>query len=438
MVTIDDFKYILTFWKEYKTPNIIERDIHIDLGIEKIIAIAGSRRSGKTYLMFQCMNELLKKGVKDDNIIYANFENERLVGVVASDLDKLLIAHKELFNPDGTIYIFLDEIQVVENWYKWIRKIYDTGKYRIIVSGSSSELLSSEIATSLAGRNLTYTVYPFSFKEYVTAKGVKINKLQKYSIEKGTIFKIMDDFLEYGSFPEIAMIQEVSRKLELLSSYFDAIFFRDIVRRYGVREIGELNIFLRILSSSYASYFSSVKAFNYFRSTGRRISRITLLNFLDYSRSVFLVDILEKYEKSARKRITMQSKTYITDIGISRLFSGIDKGRALENAVFMELLRNVSTTDRINYLRLKSGKEVDFILTGKTTELIQVSYEVSDSSTRSRETSALVEAATALGLNAGKIITYDYEGEESINGILIQYIPFWIWALFKSNTLNNA
>ena len=155
MVTIDDFKYILTFWKEYKIPNIIERDIHIDLEIEKIIAIAGSRRSGKTYLMFQCMNEFLKKGVKDDNIIYSNFENERLVGVVASDLDKLLIAHKELFNPDGTIYLFLDEIQVVENWYKWIRKIYDTEKYRIIVSGSSSELLSSEIATSLAGRNLT-------------------------------------------------------------------------------------------------------------------------------------------------------------------------------------------------------------------------------------------------------------------------------------------
>jgi predicted AAA+ superfamily ATPase len=149
------------------------------------------------------------------------------------------------------------------------------------------------------------------------------------------------------------------------------------------------------------------------------------------------VDTLEKYEKSVRKRIAMQSKTYTTDIGISRLFSDIDKGRALENAVFMELLRTASSTECINYLRLKSGKEVDFILTGKTTELIQVSYEVSDSSTRSRETSALVRAATNLGLKIGKIITYDYE-EKSINGILIQYIPFWIWALFKSGTLKNA
>ncbi len=129
------------------------------------------------------------------------------------------------------------------------------------------------------------------------------------------------------------MTDKPLRKLELLSSYFDAIFFRDIVRRYNIREVGDLNIFLRILSSSYASYFSSVKALNYFRSTGRRISRITLLNFLYYSKSVFLVNILEKYEKSVQKRMATQSKIYITDIGISRLFSDIDRGRALENAV---------------------------------------------------------------------------------------------------------
>ena len=125
----------------------------------------------------------------------------------------------------------------------------------------------------------------------------------------------------------------------------------------------------------------------------------------------------------------MQSKTYIIDIGISRLFSDIDKGRALENAVFIELLRKKEATESINYLKLKSGKEVDFIIGGKTKEVIQVSYEVSAPSTRSRETSALVEAPRGLGLKTGKIITYDYEGEESIDGILIQYIPFWIWAL---------
>ena len=429
MVTVEDFKYVLTLWESHKIPDLIEREIKIDLEPNKIIAIAGSRRSGKTYVMFQCMNDLLHRGVKKDNILYVNFENERLVGITASDLDGLLIAHKELFNPDGMIYVFLDEIQVVENWDKWVRKVYDTGMYRLIVTGSSSELLSGEIATSLAGRNLTYIVYPFSFKEYVAAKGLKIDNLQKYSIEKGTILKAMNEFLEYGSFPEIAITSSVSRKMEILSSYFDAIFFKDMVRRYGIREVGELNIFLKILCSGYATYFSSVKSLNYFRSTGRKISRVTLLNFLEYSKSVFLVGLLEKYEKSVRKRISMQSKTYIIDTGISRLFSDIDRGRALENAVFIELSRRKETTESLSYLKLKSGKEVDFILGGKNKEIIQVSYEVSAPNTRSRETSALVEAARTLGLKTGKIITYDFEGEESIGGISIQYIPFWVWAL---------
>lgn len=429
MVTIEDFKYVLTLWNNYEIPSLIERNVNIDLDANKVIAIAGVRRSGKTHVMFQCINALLKRGVRSDNIFYVDFENERLIGLQATDLDRLLIAHRELFNPEGTIYIFLDEIQNVENWEKWVRKIYDTMKYRIIISGSSSKLLSREIATSLAGRNLTYVVYPFSFEEYVSAKELRISNLDKYSIDKGIILKAMDEFLEYGSFPEIALASSVSRKLEVLSSYFDAIFFRDILRRYRIREVGELNVFLKIISSNYSSYFSSVKSLNYFGSLGMKISRITILNFLEYTKSVFLVGSLEQYEKSVRKRISRKPKTYIIDVGISRLFSDIDKGRALENAVYLELLRRKGPSDTINFLKLKSGKEVDFIFGGGTKELIQVSYDVSVTSTRSRETGAIVEAAISLGLKEGTIITYDYEGTETVDGILIKYIPFWVWAI---------
>ncbi|QRF75909.1 hypothetical protein Thermo_01418 [Thermoplasmatales archaeon] len=428
MVTIEDFKYVLTLWNNYEIPSLIERNVNIDLDANKVIAIAGVRRSGKTHVMFQCINALLKRGVRNDNIFYVDFENERLIGLQATDLDRLLIAHRELFNPEGTIYIFLDEIQNVENWEKWVRKIYDTMKYRIIISGSSSKLLSREIATSLAGRNLTYVVYPFSFEEYVSAKKLRISNLDKYSIDKGIILKAIDEFLEYGSFPEIALASSVSRKLEVLSSYFDAIFFRDILRRYRIREVGELNVFLKIISSNYSSYFSSVKSLNYFSSLGMKISRITILNFLEYTKSVFLVGSLEQYEKSVRKRISRKPKTYIIDVGISRLFSDIDKGRALENAVYLELLRRKGPSDTINFLKLKSGKEVDFIFGGRTKELIQVSYDVSVTITRSRETGAIVEAAISLGLKHGTIITYDYEGTETVGGILIKYTPFWVWA----------
>ena len=154
-----------------------------------------------------------------------------------------------------------------------------------------------------------------------------------------------------------------------------------------------------------------------------------MLNFLDYTRSAFLIHVLEKYEKSIRKKMSLQSKTYIIDIGIARLFSDIDKGRALENAVFLEILRKKGPTQSINYLKLKSGKEVDFIISGKTKEIIQVSYQLSDALTKSKEISALVAAAKGLGLDEARIITYNFEGEEVFDGVLIKYIPFWVWAL---------
>ena len=427
MVTTEDFKYALTILHSHSLEGFIKRDIKIDLNSNKIISIVGARRTGKTYVMFQCIKTLKENGVMIDNILYINFENERLIGLNAKDLDLLLVAHKELFSPDGKIYIFLDEIQVVENWDKWVRKIYDTGKYYIILTGSSSELLSSEIATSLAGRNLTYTVFPFSFSEYISAKGLKVNRLQKYSTDRGTILKATNDFLEYGSFPEISVLGDNTRKLEILSSYFDAIFFKDIVRRYRIREINELRIFLRILCSNYALYFSSVRVLNTFKSMGWNINRATILNFLEYSSNVFLVQKLEQYEKSTTRRLTLHKKVYTIDTGISRLFSDINMGRALENAVYLELLRKRNKD--ISYLKLKSGKEIDFVVGERTKETIQVCYDVSDPDTRSREVSALLEGAKYFGLKAAKIITYVFEDEEIIEGIKIQYTPFWIWAL---------
>src|SRR3989304_102711 len=155
MATIEDFRYVLELWKNLKIPSTVRREMDIDINADKIITIAGVRRSGKTSLMFQCIEQLLTSGTKKSNIIYVNFENERLIATKATDLDNLIIAHDMAFTPEeGLIYLFLDEIQNVENWDKWVRKMYDLHKYRIVITGSSSELLSIEIATALAGRNL--------------------------------------------------------------------------------------------------------------------------------------------------------------------------------------------------------------------------------------------------------------------------------------------
>lgn len=433
MPTIDDFRYVLEIWKNLEIPPMITREIDIDINADKIITIAGVRRSGKTSLMFQCIKQLLSSGVKKSNIIYVNFENERLIAAKATDLDNLLIAHSVAFTPEqGLVYLFLDEIQNVENWDKWIRKIYDMHKYRVIITGSSSELLSIEISTALAGRNLSYIVYPFSFREFTKAKGVDDEKGSlKYSIKKGLILKALDEFLEYGSFPEVTLTNEAQRKLELLSSYFDAIFFRDIIKRYKLRETGDLSVFLRILASNYASYFSSTKSYNYFCSVGLKVSRKTILNFLEYAIAVFFVATLEQFHKSPQKRFAKQQKTYMLDIGLSKLFGEIDKGRALENAVFVELLRRRKVAEIICYLKLKSGKEIDFMINEKNPQLLQVSYDVTSPETRKREVSALEEAAKTMHLTECTIITYNYEEEEKVDGLKIKFIPFWIWACDK-------
>lgn len=431
MPTIEDFRYVLELWKNFKIPPTIKREIDVDINTDKIITIAGVRRSGKTSLMFQCIEQLLNSGIKKSNIIYVNFENERLMATKATDLDNLLIAHGMAFTPEeGLIYLFLDEIQNVENWDKWVRKIYDIHKYRIVITGSSSELLSIEIATALAGRNLSYTVYPFSFREFVRAKGIDEEKESlKYSTKKALVLKALDEFLEYGSFPEVTLANDVNRKMELLSSYFDAIFFRDIIKRYKLRETGDLAVFLKILASNYAAYFSSTKTYNYFCSVSLKVSRKTILNFLEYAKSVFFAATLEQYHKSPRKRFARQQKSYIIDLGLSKLFGEIDKGRALENVVFIELLRRRRAAEAIYYVKLKSGKEVDFMVNERNPMLIQVSFNVSSPETRRREISALAEAAKTMKQSECMIITYDYENEETVDGTRIRFVPFWTWAL---------
>jgi len=335
------------------------------------------------------------------------------------------------FTPqEGIIYLFLDEIQNVQNWDKWVRKIYDMHKYRIVITGSSSELLSIELSTALAGRNLSYTVYPFSFREFAKAKGMNEDKESlKYSTKKGLVLKALDEYLEYGSFPEVALTEDTNRKMELLSSYFDAIFFRDIVKRYKLRETGDLGVFLRILASNYSAYFSSTKIYNYFCSVGLKVSRKTILNFLEYARSVFFAATLEQYHKSPKKRFARQQKTFVIDLGISKLFGEIDKGRALENAVCIELLRRRKASQAIYYLKLKSEKEVDFMVNERNPQLLQVSFDVSSIETRRREVSALLEAAKTMKQSSCTIITYDYENEETVDGVQIKFVPFWIWAL---------
>lgn len=191
------------------------------------------------------------------------------------------MAHREIFGPEEKpLFLFLDEIQNVRDWDKWVRRLHDERRFRIFITGSSSKLLGREIATSLRGRCLSYILYPFSFAEFLRAKGRLPESLAEiqYSGERGEMLRLQREYLEFGGFPEVVLERDEETKRRLLSSYFETIFYRDIVERYGVKNLALLNDFLRYAINNFSSYLSLSKVERYFKSTGIRCSKKTLAN----------------------------------------------------------------------------------------------------------------------------------------------------------------
>ena len=265
--------------------------MQIDLAIDKVIVLAGIRRSGKTYELYNIIKKLLSSNIPRNRILYINFEDERFISSTHEDLDKIIEIYMEISGVGvGTnVYLFLDEVQNIEGWDKWVRRMHESRSYKLFITGSSSKLLSSEIATSLAGRNITYLVYLFSFKEFLFFKKIPADRLCVYS-NKGIFNKLLGEYLINGGFPEVVKAENPDSKIRILSSYYDAIIFRDLIQRYRIRDVNLLSSVLKFSLASYSSNFSASKLFNYLNSTGLRVSKKTVNNFIRYGKSVFLFD----------------------------------------------------------------------------------------------------------------------------------------------------
>nr|MBI4157131.1 AAA family ATPase [Candidatus Woesearchaeota archaeon] len=225
-----DYKQIITFWKEFDIPKALERTMSVDVNTDFIITITGPRRAGKTYFCFRLISQLLEKGISKGNILYINFEDNKILGAESKDLDKLLEAFFELslINKKQKIYLFFDEIQTVKNWDSWARTINDTRKdIQIVLTGSSSKLLSKDISTKLRGRVLNHEIFPLSFKEILNWKNVRYDlKNVSYSKDRIEIKKLFFSFLNNGGYP--ALISQDLQKENILQSYYDSMIFKDI------------------------------------------------------------------------------------------------------------------------------------------------------------------------------------------------------------------
>ncbi len=436
----DLFRKIVAEWKGFEIPSAIERDIEIDFSSNSIIAIVGVRRAGKTYLMFNLIRKLIKE-VGKDNILYIDFENPKLRGIGVEYLDEILVAFREIFKPknDNKIFLFLDEIQNIDGWEKWVRALHNSGKYKILISGSSATLLSKEIASALRGRSINYEVYPFSFKEFLKAKNYSYDlDIIKYTEKKGEILNYLNEYLRFGGFPEVVLNSE-SLKDKIFVSYFDAIFHRDIVERYRVRNMNLLENFLMYLLNNNTNYISLGKMQKFFNTMGMKVSKKTLGEYLKYAKDVFFTYPIEIFSYKIKDRLQYPKKIYSIDVGFANSLSpsfSENTGRLYENIVFLHLhrMRLKKSLMGIYYWKDRAGRETDFVITDslKPIKLIQVSYDISRPETMKREIKGLLKSMEEFSINEGLIITGFYSGEESYGDKHIKFVPLYEWLLTNS------
>ena len=423
-------EYLLDFQKR-NLPVLIERDLKIS-DTKRIKSIIGPRRAGKTFFMYQQIKELINSGIKKEGILYLNFEDIRLIEVNFKEIREIVKLHWQLYpeSTKDTLYIFIDEPQNIEKWEVAVRSLHDEG-FNIFISGSSSRLLSKEIATSLRGRTISYLILPFSFREFLKIKNFKFDVKHLDSKEKSILLNFVDEYLEFGSFPEVILENNKENKIRIINEYFDLVVYRDIVERYKIKNIQLIKWLIKSLASSFSKEFSIHKLYLTLKSKGIKLSKNTLYSYLSMLEDSIFVFFISKFKHSIRKKEFSINKAYLSDIGFVKLseFSG-DKGKKMENVVLLELKRKANPLEQIFYWN--NGKsEIDFILMQglKIKQLIQVCHNINDYDTKRRETKALVKASKELKCKNLLVITFDYEAEETIQGNRIKFIPLWKWSL---------
>jgi uncharacterized protein len=430
----ENLKKIIKEFHENPLPEIIERDTLFDFAIlntpvKKVITIIGPRRAGKTYFLFQVMKKLLNKKFQVNDILYINFEDERILPINGSELQNILDAYFELYEKKTRPVIFFDEIQNIRDWERFVRRLNDNG-YAIFITGSNSHMLSRDIATALRGRTLTYEIFPFSFKEFLKLNGIKLNRTTLYGQKRHRIKALYEDYIFSGGYPEITLIQDKTVKARILQEYFNTIFYKDLVERYHIKNTELLKQWLNTLLLNISSQVSFSKVENDFKSRGMKLSRATLSAYARYVEDAFFGFFVEMYSESVRKRQINPKKFYLIDPGIHNYLTfkfSEQKGRLLENIVFLELRRQGIP---IFYYKSKRGYEVDFLIEDNgQKQLIQVCHDLTAIDTFSREKRALLAGMKALNIDKGTIINDSQKKEESIGNFRLNILPIWEWLL---------
>ena len=418
-----------------KKTDLFPRDILIDFyakyrQLKEIFLITGIRRCGKSsFLRLVWDDYKSRENLTDDRFLYVNFEDERLADFTKDDFESMMESHRET-NPeakDKETFLFLDEIQNIRYWEKFLNRLRESEKYKIYVTGSNASLLSSEMGTALTGRNLPVALYPLSFHEYLAYfKKQKLTPTSFYEHDsRMKINSIFKEYMQSGGMPEY--IKNPSP--ELTQEYFKDIISRDIVNRYNIKYRQKLNELARLLLANIGQKQS-------LRNIGKIIEMQnagTIKNYLKYMEESFLFFRVPLFSYSFGEQIANPAKYYSTDISFYNNIAnkvGQNLGWIYENIVLGELKRN--RQNEVYYCKTKKNLEVDFITRNRDgIKIYQVSYDLTDPKTENREVKALLAAMAEFNLKTGIILNQEIEKTEMIDGKQIQYIPLWKWLLQK-------
>jgi predicted AAA+ superfamily ATPase len=416
--------YIIETHRE-ATPPLVSRELSIRPGTSLINTIIGPRRAGKTYFLYQ-----LRKLSGNMRTLYLNFEDTRLLTVSFKDFHKLVELYIEIFGAQPE-QIFFDEPQNVLQWERGVRSISDRKKYSIVITGSSSKMLSSEISTHLRGRSITHLLLPFSFREFLAGVKAVVPKVISSSdaaVIKGQLKK----WLMFGGYPEVVKATEKAEKIKILKSYKETMIYRDIIERHRIKEPFMVKLMMEHLISGFSKDFSVNSFFRLLKSRNMAVSKKTLYSYLSFIEDSLGVFLLEKWSPKLKESRLSPKKAYLCDNGLAYMHNE-EISRLMENSVFLELKRrqDLNPSTGLHYWKDYSQREVDFVITDgmMATELIQVTYAYAAEDVRKRETSALIAASKELKCSNMLVITWDYECVQKRKKGQIVFVPLWKWLL---------
>lgn len=413
----DILKQIIIDQKEmYLDNSLISRDYDLEENVN--YCFVGIRRTGKSYMMYQQIHNLMNDGISSSQIVYVNFEDERLLEIGVDDLNTILEIGIEFSGSKGKPYLFLDEIQNVDGWEKFVRRVADM-KYRINITGSNSKMLSKEIASTLGGRFMIVNVFPYSFKEYLSANHIENIMVDQIGTKKrADIVSQYEQYVTYGAFPELV---DIKNKRVFLNNIYQTVYLRDIITRNKITNDFAVRLILKKIAESVTKALSFNRLTNIVKSAGISIGKQTVINYVGHMLDSYLIFSLQNY---ASKKTS--PKYYFMDTGLLGLMLLDCKTAQLENLVAVELIRRYGFE---NVYFFENNIEVDFYVPSENLA-IQVSMQVlEDVDTLKRETRAFVKLNDFIPNTKCLLITNSEETTLKCDDIEIDMIPAWKWLL---------